>query len=180
LQSCKDVIVGTPALSITFDAAVTYATWIVSELKSLTDYTQHNISLMSSGRTNHNEGRGHGAPMGRGGRGGRFGRGGRGGRGGCGGRGGRGGCGGHGNSTSTGQITDRCYTDQAWRALTPDDQLCVRDKREDRDRRRGLQAVQRNVRPRLDTNTDEKVSTDTGREHGIGAVMSRRQAHSSA
>jgi hypothetical protein len=37
LQSCKDIIVGTPALWVTFDSAVTYAKRIVSELNSLLD-----------------------------------------------------------------------------------------------------------------------------------------------
>jgi hypothetical protein len=65
--------------------------------------------------------------------------------------------------------------DQEWRALSPEDQQRVRDKREDRDKRRGLQVMQRNVRPRIEDDTESMPMLQPPWEHGIGAVMSQCQ-----
>jgi uncharacterized membrane protein YgcG len=82
LQSCKDVIVGTPARSATFDSASTYATWIIAELLSLSEARSRNVSSVRLGRGNGNNQQGGNQGRG-GGRGGHESRGGRG-------RGGRG------------------------------------------------------------------------------------------
>jgi isopentenyl diphosphate isomerase/L-lactate dehydrogenase-like FMN-dependent dehydrogenase len=61
------VIIGTPALNVTFDAAVTYATRIVAELQSFTEVTPRNASQVQTqpqgsgrGRGGRNGGRGGG------------------------------------------------------------------------------------------------------------------------
>jgi hypothetical protein len=179
LQSCKDVIVGTPALSATFDSASTYATRIIAELISLSESCNRNVSSVRSGRGNNQ----HGGNQGRGG--GHGNRGGRGGRG-CGGRGqgGRNNNQNRGNANSS--VTDRYYKPDEWRALTPEQQEQVRKKRDDRDQRRGVQVVGRNVRPRVafDDETEPMqvlpplpLENNNQQDHGIGAIMSRRRTN---
>ena len=114
-----------------------------------------------------------------GGRGGRHangrGRGGRGaGRGS--GRGGRG-SGGRFSGRGSGQrnLTDRYYTPEEWSALSNEERQTVRDKRSERDRRRGVDVVNsRNTRQRTDEldESDNNVGTQS---NGVGAVMSQRQ-----
>jgi hypothetical protein len=75
LQSCKDVIVGTPALSATFDSASTYATRIIAKLISLSEGRGRNVSSVRFGRGQNHQGNNQGRGGGRGGQGGRGGRG---------------------------------------------------------------------------------------------------------
>jgi hypothetical protein len=175
LHSCKDVIVGTPALSATFDSASTYATRIIAELISLSEARGRNVSSVRSGRGRNQQASNQSKGGGSGGRGGRGGRG----------RGGRGHCGRlnqSGRGISNASITDRYYKPDEWRALTPEQQEQVRKKREDRDQRRGVQAVGRSVRPRVAFGDEsEPVAVispppdNNQQDHGIGAVMSRRR-----
>jgi hypothetical protein len=52
LQSCKEVIIGTPSLGATFDSASTYTTRILAEIISLSESTPRNISASQSTRGN--------------------------------------------------------------------------------------------------------------------------------
>jgi hypothetical protein len=175
LQSCKEVIIGTPSLGVTFEAASTYATRTIAEIISLAESTPRNISASQSTRGNSRGGGNQGRGRGRGGRyGGRSGRGGRG-RGGGGGRGNN-----HSNNTSTPNppaLSDRYYLDDEWQAFTPEQQQAIRAKREERDRRRGIQAVDRNTRPRTEGEETKEDTPNRITEHGIGAVMSRHRTN---
>jgi hypothetical protein len=191
LKAAKQTVMATPALHDTFDHAVNFLSQAVDTEKSLAGAQRggRNISDVNTAGGRGNRGAG-GRFSGRGGRGGRGGRDGRGG-GGRGGRGGRGGGRGTYYSNNRGgrgsnNITDRYYSPEEWEALSGEDKQAVRDKRSERDRRRGVEVVNtRNNRQRTDNNDNNNNDAGNQNNNGggssnnnngtaIGAVMSRR------
>jgi uncharacterized membrane protein YgcG len=168
LDTAKKYICGQPDLLRDFEGAVNYVAQFADTLRSFTTDNRSVSDTNSGGRGGlHANGRGHGRGHGRGnGRGAGRGSG----------RGGRG-SGGRFSGRGSGQrnLTDRYYTPEEWSALSNEERQTVRDKRSERDRRRGVEAVNsRNTRQRTDESdqSDNNVGTQS---NGIGAVMSQRQ-----
>lgn len=135
LRTAKNQITATPHLGATFDAAVTYIGTVLEQEVSIAKGTKtRDVSSAStagrggrgSGRGGRGSGRGGGRDQGRGGRGGR-----------------------HGGRHS--HLTDRYYKPEEWEKLSYEDRQIIRDKRTERDKRRGVQVVDRNVRSKTDT-----------------------------
>lgn len=180
LQQAKSQILATPTLKATFDSAVNFIAQFLDEKKSMgidkESTQQRNISSYDSkpGGGRHNN------SYGRGGRsGGRFsGRGVRGGRGR--GRGYSGGYGGRGNYISNSNyVSEQYYKEEDWAKLSKEQQQKVRDLRDERDKRRGVQSILSNKRARFsDTETDTTTSSITKspnpKQSEVGAVMSQR------
>ena len=165
LDTTKAQILATPTLQASFEAAVTFVATYLESHRSITNVARgRDISNVTS----HGGGRGG---RGAGGRGRGFGRGfGRGGRG----RGGRG-AGGRGSGRGS-NITDRYYSPEEWEKLTPDERQSVRDKRSERDRRRGVDSVTRNVRAQIDDDSQPAAPAPaaTAPTQSVSAVSSRR------
>jgi hypothetical protein len=180
LSQAKSQVLATPSLKATFEDSVNFISQFLDEKKSMTTGSakggtqiSRNISAFSRG----GRGRGRGNQRGGPGRGG--GRGRQGNRGSNSshnsGRGGRGGK----------YVSDQYYDPAAWAALTPEQQQKVRDLRAERDKRRGVEAVNtRNVRSRSDepsyvsndggTTNSTLSSPSTTNTASVGAVMSQR------
>ena len=77
---------------------------------------------------------------------------------------------GRGGSGSSTTLTDGYYSPEEWGKLTHEQQQKVRDLRTSRDKRRGVQAVERSTRPRIEHETPAAAVTVAG----IGAQMSQR------
>jgi hypothetical protein len=187
LEAAKAQVMGNDGLKNNFDSAVNWIAEWNDNMRSVRagQATNRSVAAANSG------GRGGAAGRG-GGRGNDPGRGGRSGRGG--GRGGGRGRGGRGRGANNSQPTDRYYSPEEWTALSYEEKQAVRDKRIQRDQRRGVQVVQqqqyanedRSVRQRTDTeqigetnsasNNNRSVSMvgTVARGAGIGPVMSRR------
>jgi hypothetical protein len=185
LEAAKAQVMGNDGLKNNFDAAVNWIAEWSDNMRSIRagSSVNRNVAAANSG--------GRGAAAGRGGgRGNDSGRGGRGGRGS--GRGGGRGRGGRGRGSNNSQASDRYYTPEEWTALSYEEKQAVRDKRIQRDIRRGVQVVQqqqnavddRSVRQRTDTEQFETNSASNNRSvsfvgtvvrgAAIGPVMSRR------
>ena len=165
LDTAKKYIYGSNELLENFEGAVNYVAQFADTHRSFTTDTRSVSDTHSGGRGGrHANGRGRG--RGRGGRGAGRGSG----------RGGRG-SGGRFSGRGSGQrnLTDRYYTPEEWSALSNEERQTVRDKRSERDRRRGVDVVNsRNTRQRTDEldQSDNNVGTQS---NGVGAVMSQRQ-----
>ena len=162
LAPAKSTVIATDTLNMNFDATVNFMTTFAAQTGLLTN-TRRNISSVGQQK-------GRGEQGGRAGRGGRGrGRGdGRGGRGGSG-RGGRGGRGrGRGGD---GNVTDRYYSYDEWSKLTADQQQKIRDLRNERDRARGVAAIQTGT----STTNDQQEAAGTG----VGTAMSQRNHRNS-
>jgi hypothetical protein len=173
LQSAKDTITANPTtLGALFDSAVTYVGTVMEQQSSLGKGSR--TRDVSSASTSGRGGRGRG---GRGGRGAGRGGGREHNRGG--GRGGRGG-GRHSN------LTDRYYKPEEWEKLSYDERQTVRDKRMERDKRRNVQVVDRNVRSRQTDQTQSETSSTPASASAPAAsntssgVTSRRNGPSAA
>lgn len=173
LNQAKSQVLATPDLKATFESAANFIAQFLDEKKSYSqgqrnNIQQRNVSAYGSssgrgrGRGRSGEGRGSGRSSGRGrGRSGR-GRGGRSGR------------------SGTDTVTDRYYTHEQWTRLTPEQQQRVRDLRADRDRQRGVEAVNtRNTRQRTEENTDESSNNhQTNNERNSEATSAGAQIES--
>ena len=137
LETPEATVIATDHLIGSFDNTVNFLKWFTVDWSAAS--RQRGISSVP--------GRGRGG-YGRGGRGGANRGHGNGrsyynGRGG-GGRSGRGGRSGSGKGGRSGEVTDRYYTPDEWAALKPDQQQKVRDLRNERDRARGVGALNTN------------------------------------
>ena len=170
LDVAKSQIQATPALQVSFEAAVTFtATFLESHRSTANVPRGRDVSNVNRGRDGGRggRGRGRGRGSGRDGRGGR----GRGGK-----TGGRGNAGGRGSNA----ITDRYYTPEEWEKLAAEERQTVRDKRSERDRRRGVDVVNRNVRARSDDDEASTAQVTIAAAPNQSAVSSRRGGSANA
>jgi hypothetical protein len=186
LEAAKAQVMGNDRLKNDFDAAVNWIAKWNDNMRSVRAGQANNRSVAAA----NSGGRGGAAGRG-GGRGNKAGRSGRGGR--TGGRGGGRGRGGRGRGPNNSQSADRYYSPEEWTALSYEQKQAVRDKRIQRDIRRGVQVVQnqqyenadRSVRQRTDTEQDTEATSAANnqsesmvgtitRGSAIGPVMSRR------
>lgn len=183
LATAKSQVTATPELKATFDAAVNFISQFLDERRSITNQGMNpprNVSVMNAAVPGRGRGRGGGGR-------GNFGRGGgrNNGRGGFGRNNGRGGYGrnnGRGSSSAM-SVSDKYYTPQEWAQLSPEHQQRVRDLRQNRDRQRGVQAVDssRSVRQRTDDGSSVSSAASTSNSSttssittGVGTGMSQR------
>jgi hypothetical protein len=139
LQSAKDTIIANPAtLGASFDSAVTYVGTVMEQQMSLAKGSRtHDVCSASTfgrggrGRAGRGGGREHNRGSGRGGRGG----------------------GRHSN------LTDRYFKPEEWEKLSYDERQTLGDKRKERDKRRNVQAVDRNVRSRQTDQSHTETSS---------------------
>lgn len=179
LATAKSQVTATPELKAMFDAAVNFISQFLDERRAITNNNHgmnppRNVSVVNA-----NPGRGRGS--GGGGRG-TFGRGGSRNNGRGGGRyNGRGGN--RNNGRGSMGISDKYYTKAEWDLLSQEEQQRVRDLRSNRDRQRGVHAVDtsRSVRQRTDDGSSvpsaastSNASTTSSITTGVGAGMSQR------
>lgn len=142
LATVKSQVTATPELKATFDAAVNFISQFLDQRQSIANQGMNpprNVSVLNANPGGRGRGGRNGGGRGRGGRNN--------------GRGGYGRNNGRGNGRNgRGSISDKYYTPQEWAQLTPEHQQRVRDLRQNRDRQRGVQAVdsERSVRQRTD------------------------------
>jgi hypothetical protein len=155
LLHAKTQVLATPALKATFESALNFIAQFLDDKKSHDTGNrgnQRNISSVnrsSGGRGG--PGRGHGRGTGRNGARGRAQRTGR----------------------SSSKVEDKYYPYNEWVKLTPEQQQKVRELKAERDKRRSVQSVERNVKPRTD---NESIQPDTSSKNSeIGAIMSQRK-----
>jgi len=164
LDVAKSQIQATPALQVSFEAAVTFtATFLESHRLTANVPRGRDVSNVNRGRDGGRGGRGRGRGRGSG----RDGRGGRG-------HGGKTGGRGNGSGRGSNAITDRYYTPEEWERLTAEERQTVRDKRSERDRRRGVDVVNRNVRARSDDDEASTAQVTIAAAPNQSAVSSRR------
>lgn len=168
LATAKDTITANMAThGATFDAAVTFIGTVLEQKSSLSkaSHSRETSSASTSGR-------GGGRNAGRGGRNN--------------GRGGgrdhnRGGRGGRGGGRHT-HLTDRYYKPEEWEKLSFQEQQTVRDKRAERDKRRNVQVIDRNVRSKNDDtqNSSTPAPAPAPAASNASGVTSRRNGPSAA
>jgi hypothetical protein len=179
LQVAKSQVLATASLGDTYDNAVNFISQFLDERRSYAGTErgpqQRNVSSMTTGRGGQITGRGRGGRDNRGGR--------------SGGRGYGRGNNHNNNNNRNNDVTDRYYTPEEWRTLNPEQQQRVRDMRANRDRRRGVEAVNttRNTRQRTDgheasqaqatptASVNTQSSLQGQQSTGIGATMSQRR-----
>jgi hypothetical protein len=126
-------VLETPALKATFESALNFIAQFLDDKKSCDSGnrgSQRNVASVTRGK---NTGRG-GAGRVHGRTGGRR----------CRGRGQR-------SGRANLKVEDKYYTYAEWIKLSPEQQQKVRDLKADREKRRNVQPVERNVKPRSDT-----------------------------
>jgi hypothetical protein len=158
LEHAKSQVLATPALKATFESALNFIAVFLDDKKSHDSSNranQQNIASVSRHQGNSNKGgpgRGRGRGTGRGGRG----RGQRGGR-------------------SPLKVEDKYYPYNEWVKLTPEQQQKVRELKADRDKRRNVQPVERNVRARSEGDISGSDTIPQSKNSEVGAIMSQRK-----
>ena len=158
LHSAVNTILSTPTLRNDFDKAINHMAQV---LDMLTAYQK-------AGTSQHRQVSGVNQGRGRGGRGGR-------GRG----RGGRGGGGGRNNQggQSSTSISDRYYTPAEWNAMSTEQRAQVRARRNERDRRRGVAAINNNqapTEPEAPAPSNNNTSNTRSRTNTLGNQATQR------
>ena len=165
LQSAVNTILSTPTLRNDFDKAINHMAQVLDMFTAYKSQSTAQNRQISGVNRDQSQGRG------RGGRGGR-------GRG----RGGRGGRGNPNQSNNSLPISDRYYSPQEWNALSAEQREQVRARRNERDRRRGVAAVNQNSNQRHDpdqvppspSNNNTNNTSSRSRTNTLGAQATQR------
>lgn len=166
LQSAVNTILSTPTLRNDFDKAINHMAQVLDMFTAYKSQSLGQNRQISQVSRDQQQGRG------RGGRGGR-------GRG----RGGRGGGGNRNNQSNNNlSISDRYYTPTEWNAMSTEQREQVRARRNERDRRRGVAAVNQNTTQRQDndqvtsspSNNNSNNNSSRSRTNTLGAQATQR------
>jgi hypothetical protein len=157
LQQAKSQVLATPALKANFESALNFIAQFLDDKKYYDSGNRGNQRNVVSVTRGQNTGRG-GPGRGHGRTGGRTGR-------------GRGQRSGRANL----KVEDKYCPYAEWVKLSPEQQQKVRDLKADRDKRRNVQPVERNVKQRSDIEANNNEAVVQTKQSEVGAMMSQRK-----